>query len=417
MANSTTPLTDTQIRRKAPQPKEYNLSDGGGLQLRIKPSGSKAWLFNYSRPETRKRTNMKLGSYPNLTLADARKRREECKSLLEHGIDPQEYRSEQARELTEAGENTLKHVTDQWFAIKVKKDKLTEDYAEDLYNSLANHVFPKLGSRPIHKITALEVTDVLEPLQDAGKLETLRRICQRLNMIMNFAVRKELTSVNKLHSIGEDFQTPPPKQHLPTIKPEKLPKLMEDIGGASIRPITGKLIVWQLHTMVRPSEAAGARWEEIDFKNRVWSIPASRMKKKREHVVPLSNQVLQILEDLKPLNAHRDYIFSSDISSRKPANSSTANMALRRMGYKGKLVAHGLRSIASTVLHEQQFSSDLIETALAHVDKNATRAAYNRAEYLEQRKVMMQWWSDHIEEATTGTVPNKGKKHLKVVNG
>ena len=414
MANSTTPLTDTQIRRKAPQAKECNLSDGGGLQLRIKPSGSKTWLFNYPRPGTRKRTNMKLGTYPSLSLADARRRKEEYKSLLEHGIDPQEFRSEQVRERAEAGENTLKRVTDKWFAIKVKKDKLTEDYAEDLYNSLANHVFPKLGDRPIHKITAPEVTDVLEPLQDAGKLETLRRICQRLNMIMSFAVRKELVSVNKLHSIGEDFQAPPPKQHLPTIKPEKLPKLMGDIGNANIKPVTRSLIEWQLHTMVRPSEAAGARWDEIDFKNGDWNIPASRMKKKREHVVPLSNQALQILEDLKPLTDQRDYIFPSGIQPRQPANSSTVNMALRRMGYKGKLVSHGLRSIASTVLHEQQFNSDLIETALAHVDKNTTRAAYNRAEYLEQRRVMMQWWSNYIEEAATGKSPFRGKKHLKI---
>ena len=187
MANSTTPLTDTQIRRKAPQSKEYNLSDGGGLQLRIKPSGTKAWLFNYPRPSTRKRTNMKLGTYPSLSLADARKRREECKSLLESGIDPQEHKAEQSREQAEAGQNTFKRVTDKWFAIKVKKEGLTKDYAEDLYNSLANHVFPKLGNRPIQKITPLEVTDALEPLQEAGKLETLRRICQRLNMIMNFA--------------------------------------------------------------------------------------------------------------------------------------------------------------------------------------------------------------------------------------
>ena len=400
MANSTTPLTDTQIRKKGSQPKEYNLSDGGGLQLRVKPSGSKVWLFNYSRPETKKRTNMKLGAYPGLTLADARKKREECKALLEKRIDPQEYRAEQARDQAEAGQNTLKFVADKWFKVKVNKDKLTDDYAEDLYNSLANHVFPALGNRPIHKITAVEVSDVLEPLQEAGKLETLRRICQRLNMIMNFAVRKELVAVNKLYGLGEDFQAPPAKQHLPTIKPSELPKLMVDIARANIKPVTRYLLEWQLHTMVRPSEAAGAKWEEIDFETMIWSIPAIRMKKKRDHAVPLSSQALEILESIRPFSGHREYVFPADFKPREHANNSTANMALRRMGYKGKLVAHGLRSIASTVLHEQTFNSDLIETALAHVDKNTTRSAYNRTEYLERRRVMMQWWSNHIENAS-----------------
>lgn len=401
MANSTSPLTDTQIRKKAPQPKEYNLSDGGGLQLRIKPTGSKVWLFNYPRPGTKKRTNMKLGTYPNLTLSDARRKRGELKALLEHGIDPQENRAEQAREEVEASQNTLRHVADKWFKIKVARDRLTEDYAEDLYNSLANHVFPRLGDRPIHKISALEVIDVLEPLQKAGKLETLRRICQRLNMIMNFAVRKELVAVNKLQTIGEDFQSPPPKQHFPNIEPQELPKLMEDIAGASIRPVTRYLILWQLHTMVRPSEAAGARWEEIDFRDKVWNIPALRMKKKRDHVVPLSISTLKILKDLQQVSGNREYIFPSDISPRKHANNSTVNMALRRMGYKGRLVAHGFRSIASTVLHEQAFNSDLIETALAHVDRNTTRAAYNHAKYLEQRRVIMQWWSDYLDNSNS----------------
>ena len=165
MANSTSPLTDTQIRKKAPQAKEFNLADGGGLQLRIMPSGSKVWLFNYPRPGTKKRTNMKLGTYPNLTLSDARTKRGELKALLEHGIDPQENRAEQAREDAEASQNTLRYVADKWFKIKVARDRLTEDYAEDLYNSLANHVFPMLGDRPIHKVTALEVIDVLVPRQ------------------------------------------------------------------------------------------------------------------------------------------------------------------------------------------------------------------------------------------------------------
>ena len=411
MSNTTALLSDTQLRRAKPKDREYNLSDPGGLQLRIKPSGSKAWLLNYRRPVTKRRTNMKLGVYPDLPLAEARKVRDRYRELLAKDIDPQEYKEEQGKKNSDAHTNTLKYVADKWF--KVKSSEITKDYAEDLYNSLDNHIFPKLGSNPIHKIRAPETINVLEPLAEAGKLELVKRICQRLNMIMNYAVRTGIVSANPLYGIGEAFRAPK-KKHLPTIKPVELPALMRAIREANVRLTTRCLIEWQLHTMVRPSEAAGAMWEEVDFKHGLWNIPAKRMKKRRAHSVPLSPQSISILKIIEPISGNGEHIFPSDISSKRPANSATVNVALKRMGYKGVLVSHGLRSLASTTLNEQGFDPDLIEAALAHQDKNSVRSAYNHAEYLERRRTMMQWWSDYIENAGSGKKLQQGKKHLKI---
>jgi integrase len=206
------------------------------------------------------------------------------------------------------------------------------------------------------------------------------------------------------------------KKHLPTLKPQQLSELMSALSLASIKIITRCLIEWQLHTMVRPSEAAGAQWSEIDFDNSRWNIPAERMKAKKAHTVPLTAQTLNLLELIKPISARSEFVFPSDRTLRKPTNASTANMALKRMGYGSQLVAHGLRSIASTILNEQGFDPDIIEAALAHVGKNEVRNAYNRADYIERRKPMMIWWSEHIENAGAGNVSLAGNvTQFKVV--
>ena len=220
---------------------------------------------------------------------------------------------------------------------------------------------------------------------------------------MVYAVNTGLIHANPLSGISKAFSTPK-AVNLPTLKPEQLPELMATVNGASIKLVTRCLIEWQLHTMVRPAEAAGARWDEIDANKALWEIPAERMKKSRAHIIPLSPQALNLLDILKPLSGHREFLFPADRNPRKPANSQTANMALKRMGFGGRLVSHGLRALASTTLNEQGFDPDVIEAALAHVDQNAIRAAYNRAEYLERRRVMMCWWSDHIEQAAVGNL-------------
>jgi len=213
---------------------------------------------------------------------------------------------------------------------------------------------------------------------------------------MIYAVNTGLIDANPASGVGMAFEKPK-KQNMPTLRPEELPTLMRSLVRSNLSISTRCLIEWQLLTLVRPSEASGARWQEIDLVAKLWTIPAERMKAKREHIVPLSSQALDILDVMKPLSAHREYVFPSRNKPKDPMNSQTANAALKRIGYGGKLVAHGLRSIASTALNERGFNADVIEAALAHSDKNEVRRAYNRTTYLEQRKSLMDWWGDFVK--------------------
>jgi len=409
MPRTTKPLNDTQVKRAKAQDKEYNLSDGGGLQLRVKPTGVKTWLLNYPRPFTGKRTNLGLGVYPEITLAEAREKRDAARKLLAKDVDPREHRDDENRKAAFAHNNTLKHVAALWF--EVKQGEVSDDYADDIWRSLEMHVFPELGKRPLHKVTAPLAIDALRPLAAKGSLETVRRVCQRLNEVMAWALNTGRIDHNPLAGIKKAFHAPQ-EQGQPSIAPDQLGQFLTDLQEASVRVTTRCLILWQLHTMVRPGEAAGARWDEIDTKAALWTIPAARMKKKRPHSVPLTPQALHLLERMKPIAGNSEYIFPADRDRSKPANSQAANAAIKRMAdyrYKGALVAHGLRSLASTTLNERAFDPDIIEVALAHVDPNQVRAAYNRAQYLDRRRTMMTWWSDHIERG--GTVPiNKGIK-------
>ena len=188
----------------------------------------------------------------------------------------------------------------------------------------------------------------------------------------------------------------PKKQNMPTLRPEELPKLMRSLVMSNLSVSTRCLIEWQLLTLVRPSEASGARWVEIDLDARLWTIPAERMKANREHIVPLSTQALEILEVMKPISAHREHVFPSRNDPKQPMNSQTANAALKRIGYGGKLVAHGLRSIASTAMNEAGFNADVIESALAHSDRNEVRRAYNRSTYLDKKIILFNWWGAQV---------------------
>ncbi len=409
----TIPLTNTEVKQAKPKEKVYKLGDGNGLQLRIKPTGGKSWLLDYVKPFTSKRTSIGLGSYPAVSLADARKKRDKAKELLAKDIDPKEHKDQLARQQLEELSNTFEQVAANWF--QVKKTEVSPDHAKDLWRSLELHVFPSLGKHPISKITAPIVIDELKPIAAKGSLETVKRLTQRLNEIMNYAVNTGLIHSSPLTGIKAAFKKPE-KQHMPTLTPDQLPELMKTISYASIKIVTRCLIEWQLHTMVRPSEAAGAKWCEIDLEDSIWIIPAERMKKKREHIVPLTKQTIELLERIKPISGHREYLFPADRDPKRHANESTANVALKRMGYHNKLVAHGMRALASTTLNEQGFDGDVIESALAHVDKNEVRRAYNRAEYIERRRVMMAWWSEHIEQASSGKAkPTNSIKQLKAI--
>lgn len=401
MPKIVTPLNDLQIKKAKPKAKEFSLPDGQGLYLRIRPNGTMQWIFKYPRPHTKERTNMGFGTYPEITLGEARQKRLEARALLAKDQDPQEHRNQSQSALEQAHTQTLERVATRWF--EVKKSKVTPSYADDIWRSLNLHIFPSLGKVPIHLITAPKVIEAIKPIGAKGNLETVKRLCQRMNEVMVHALNVGLVQANPLAGIYSEFSKPV-KKNMPTLTPAELPELMRAVNQASIKRLTRCLIEWQLHTMVRPSEAAGARWSEIDTEAALWTIPAERMKRKRTHVVPLTRQALEILELLKPISGHREYLFTNQADYEKPAHSQTANMALKRMGFGGRLVAHGLRALASTTLNEQRFDAELIEAALSHADENQIRSTYNRADYLEQRRVLMNWWSDHIENAANGNL-------------
>ncbi|EMF9831762.1 tyrosine-type recombinase/integrase [Salmonella enterica] len=391
MARTTRPLTNTEVLRAKALEKDLTLHDGDGLFLIVKTSGKKIWRFRYQRPATKQRTMMGLGAFPSLSLADARGLRADYLALLANGIDPQ-IQAEVAEEQQQiALDSIFSTVAANWFQLKSKS--VTPDYAKDIWRSLEKDVFPAIGEIPVQQIKARTLIEALEPIKARGALETVRRLVQRINEIMIYAVNTGLIDANPASGVGMAFEKPK-KQNMPTLRPEELPKLMRSLVMSNLSVPTRCLIEWQLLTLVRPSEASGARWAEIDLDAKLWTIPAERMKAKREHIVPLSSQALDILHVMKPISSHREFIFPSRCDPKQPMNSQTANAALKRIGYGGKLVAHGMRSIASTAMNEFGFNPDVIEAALAHIDKNEVRRAYNRSVYLTQREELMEWWGE-----------------------
>ncbi|EAP8655939.1 DUF4102 domain-containing protein, partial [Salmonella enterica] len=386
MARTTRPLTNTEVLRTKALEKDLTLHDGDGLFLIVKTSGKKLWRFRYQRPATKQRTMIGLGAFPALSLADARGLRADYLALLANGIDPQVQAEVVEEQQQIALDSIFSTVATNWFQLKSKS--VTSDYANDIWRSLEKDVFPAIGETPVQQIKARTLVEALEPIKARGALETVRRLVQRINEIMIYAVNTGLIDTNPASGIGMAFEKPK-KQNMPTLRPEELPKLMRSLIMSNLSVSTRCLIEWQLLTLVRPSEASGARWVEIDLDAKLWTIPAERMKAKREHIVPLSPQALDILEVMKPISAHREHVFPSRNDPKQPMNSQTANAALKRIGYGGKLVAHGLRSIASTALNEAGFNPDVIEAALAHSDKNEVRRAYNRSTYLLKRIELM----------------------------
>ncbi|OZG40471.1 integrase [Aeromonas sp. A35_P] len=397
-------LTDSKLRTAKPEAKEYSLGDGDGLYLRVKPNGARLWVFNYYRPSDKKRANISFGPYPDVTLAAARERRREARALLAQAIDPKRHKEEQiafVQAEQEANANTFERMAAMW--LELKRHDVSEAYADDSWRSLELYVLPFIGSMPINQIRAPKVIEMLRPIEADGKHETVRRLCQRINEILDYSVNHGLLDANPCAAIRKVFKKPS-KKHMPTLKPTELPMLMADIANGRLDHTTRCQIEWSLHTLVRPGESAGTRWDEIDFEGRVWNIPADRMKMDRPHRVPLTSQALSLLERMKPISGHRPYVFPGYRDPLGHINNQSANAALKRLGYGGRLVAHGLRSLGSTTLNEQGFNPDAIEAALSHSDENEIRRAYNRTDYFEQRVIMMDWWSNHIEQASQGNL-------------
>lgn len=407
MPKVVTKLNDTQIKSTKPGEKEVNLFDGDGLFLRISPilkGGKKNWYFRYAVPVTKKRTKMSLGTYPHLTLAQARSLRDQYLALLAQQIDPQTHKVDKANALKAATEHTLQVVAKNWLEEKKRTSGISEDHAADIWRSLERNVFPGLGNVPIKEIRPKLLKQQLDPIEQRGVLETLRRIISRLNEIFRWAATEELIEFNPADNLAQRFRKPK-KQNMPALPPSELPRFLAILSNASVRLETRLLIEWQLLTWVRPGEAVKARWSDIDIANGIWTIPADFMKMRRIHKVPLSREALRILEAMKPVSGHRVWIFPSIKAPLSHMHEQTANAAIIRMGFGGELVAHGMRSIARTAAEESgKFRIEVLEAALAHSKKDEIVAAYNRAEYLAERVALMQWWGDYVQSQKLKTL-------------
>ncbi|HBA4001042.1 TPA: tyrosine-type recombinase/integrase, partial [Escherichia coli] len=394
MAKIAKKLTDTEIKSTKPADKEINLFDGDGLILRIAPlakGGKKNWYFRYAVPVSKKRTKMSLGTYPHLTLAKARALRDENLSLLANGVDPQVHNNNKAKALKSAIEHTLQAVARKWLDEKVKTSGISQDHAEDIWRSLERNIFPTLGDTPIKEIRPKMLKQHLDPIEKRGVLETLRRIISRLNEIFRYAATEELIEFNPADNLAQRFSKPK-KQNMPALPPTELPRFLTVLNNASVRMETRLLIEWQLLTWVRPGEAVRTRWSDIDIETGMWNIPAEFMKMKKPHKVPLSKEALRVLDLMKAISGHREWVFPSIKAPLNHMHEQTANAAIIRMGFGGELVAHGMRSIARTAAEESgKFRTDVLEAALAHSKKDEIIAAYNRAEYLTERVILMQW--------------------------
>lgn len=375
--------------------KDYKLSDGGGLYLFVRKTGSKSWVFRYVRPINGKVTNLGIGPYPTYSLADSREIATRYRKQVAEGIDPQIQRETERAVLSEEQNSSLERVAEMW--LDTKKDTVSEKTLAGHTQKLRKYVYPALGKLPVNQITAPQAIAALRGIEKQGLLETVKRVCAILNSVMVYSVNSGLIHHNPLSGIAAAFRKPKSK-NLPALKPEELPELMQKMSTSNMYFATRCLFEFQLHTMVRPVEAAGASWSEIDFNEKVWTIPAERMKMDRDHRVPLTDEVMSILEAVKPISSHREFIFPSVRAPSKHTDSETLNRALRRAGFVDRTCAHGLRSLASTTLNEAEFNKDVIEAALAHGDDDRIRGAYNRSDWFELRRKMMSWWSKHIVE-------------------
>ncbi|EOL3558464.1 tyrosine-type recombinase/integrase [Escherichia coli] len=386
------PLNDMQIRRAKPEAKAYTFGDGLGLSLLIEPNGSKSWRFRYRYAGKPKMIS--LGVYPTITLADARSRRDEARKLVAEGKNPSEVRKEQKLAMQTESENAFEKIAREWH--QLKSAKWSAGYASDIMEAFKNDIFPYVGTRPVGEIKPLELLNVLRKIEKRGALEKMRKVRQRCSEV-RYAIatgRAEYNPAADLSSALEVHQS----NHFPFLKADEIPdflRALEGYSGSKLVQIATKLL---MITGVRTIELRAALWQEFDLDNAIWEIPAERMKMRRPHLVPLSSQAVDLLNELKIMTGNYRYVFPGRNDPNRPMSEASINQAIKRIGYGGKVTGHGFRHTLSTILHEQGFESAWIEIQLAHVDKNSIRGTYNHAQYFSGRKSMMDWYSNLIFE-------------------
>lgn len=385
-------LTIRQIDTQKPRDKAFKLSDGGGLYLLINPNGSRYWRLKYRFAGKEKL--LAVGVYPEVTLAKARSSREEAKKLLSEGKDPAQERKMDKLSRQIEVESSFEAIAREWH--KRRFDNWSVSYREEMMRTFEKDVFPFIGHRPIKDIKPLELLDVLSKLEERGATEKARKVRQRCGEVWKYAVITGRADYNPAPDLASAL-VPHEKEHYAFLTKEELPDFLstlETYSGSILVKIAMKLTML---TGVRPGELRKAEWSEFDFEKCLWNVPKERMKMKRPHMVPLSRQVLVLLNQLRPITSINSLLFPGRNDPKKPMSDMALTVLVRRLGYAGRVTGHGFRHTMSTILHEQGFNSAWIELQLAHVDKNSIRGTYNHAQYLDGRREMMQWYADYLD--------------------
>jgi integrase len=392
-------LTAKEVENAKPQDKPVKLSDGLGMYLEIAPTGAKYWRLKYRYAGKEKR--LALGVYPEVGLKEARRKRDEARKRLVDGQDPGEARKAEKRARLLAAENSLEAVAREWYGKQAHT--WVKTHAKDVLRRLEGNIFPALGHRPIGEIDAPELLATVRKIESRGAFDLAHRVLAVCGQVFRYGIATGRCT----RDIAADLRgalTPHKKKHQAAVRPEELPALLRKIDtydtdtGDTLTRLALQLMA---ATFVRTSELIGAKWAEFDLDAAVWAIPAERMKMKTEHLVPLSRQALAILEEIRPIAGRSAFVFPGR-NRDKPISNNTMLFALYRMGYKGKMTGHGFRAVASTIMNESGFRPDVIERQLAHCERNEVRGAYNRAEYLHERRQLMQWWADYLDGVKAG---------------
>jgi integrase len=384
-------LTDTTIRQKArPQVKAFKLGDSGGLYLYVTPQGGRLWRWKYRHDGKEK--VMSFGSYPDVTLAQARGLHRQGREVLATGIDPMQERKAEKQ----AEGLTFETVAREWHA-HWKRDR-TAKHAADVWRRLEADVFPAIGGVPVSELTPARVRDCVKAIEARGALDIAKRQLQKCSQIMRWAVANDLADRNPVADVRpSDILPGRKKRNYPRLDAKDLPKLLDDMDSYTGGEHTRLALQLMALTFVRTSELIGARWGEFDLAHARWNIPAERMKMKTPHIVPLSTQALAVLWKLQALSYEREFVFPADTGKPTHMSNNTILYALYRMGYRGRMTGHGYRGIASTILHEQGWPHAHIELQLSHQERDGVSAAYNHALYLKPRAKMMQAWADYLD--------------------
>ncbi|HHR5899988.1 TPA: tyrosine-type recombinase/integrase [Providencia alcalifaciens] len=390
-------LTVKQIDSSKPKEKDYKLSDGGGLYLLVKTNGGRYWRLKY-RIDGKEKL-LAIGIYPTVKLADARRKRDDAKRLLADGIDPNQQRKEQKQASNIDSVNTFKNIALEWY--EGRKDRWSVGYRDDMMDAFEKDVFPYIGNRPIAEIKPMELLEVLSIMEKRGATEKLKKVRQRCGEVWKYAIITGRAEYNPAPDLASAF-VPHKREHYAHLSVSELPEFLSSIDkymGSQIVRVALRVLIL---TGVRPGELRKVEWSEINFDTGVWEIPAEKMKMRRPHIVPLSEQVIDLLKQIHPISGSYQYIFPSRTDYRKHISDMALNTMIRRMGYSGRATGHGFRHTMSTILHEQGYNTAWIETQLAHVDKNSIRGTYNHAQYIDGRREMLQWYADYMGALENG---------------